>query len=366
MASKTNRWKLGLFVVAGAALAIVVVVWMGARKHHDILEVQCFFNEPVTGLEVGSPVYHRGVPIGVVSKIRMAEEDPLRHWVCVHLDVYWDVLFVLAQLPPEMRNLKALPLVDEVAVAARGGEVWRAQLQSSMLTGIAHIETDLYDARTNPKPDYPFTPPPNTVHTVVSTGRKLEKDLGKALDSIPSVADKVKETLANVDKVLATADKAVNDLDTGGLSKRLDKLLADADQAVLDLDAKKLSGHADEALVEARDVLKDARGLVDDLRAEDGPIQRLTNTYVKLGGDADKALADADLPGAVRAARATLEQHVDPASDDVGQLATDLRNELIYLRRTLESITRLADMLNKDPSSLLRGREPPEPIQKKE
>jgi ABC-type transporter Mla subunit MlaD len=370
MAGKTNRWKLGLFVVAGMALAVAVVVWLGAGRRHEVITLQCFFDEAVQGLDIGSPVSHRGVPIGVVSGIRMAEEDPLRQWVRVDLDIYFDVLAVLANLPPNVRaqveKTRLLPVVDEEDRARRGQRVWRAQLQSSLLTGVSYIQTDLHDARENPPPKYPFVPPPNTLHTVPSGAKVLMDDVKKAIDSVPSVADKVKETLGNVDKLIAAADQAVVDLNVKGLSERLDKLLADADQAIVDLDMKKISGHTDEAIVEARDALKDVRRLIDELSGENGAIQRLTNTYVKLGEDADKVLEQMDLPGQARAVRASIEEHIDPAVDDVGDLASDLRSELIYLRRTLESITRLADTLNRDPSSLLRGREPPEPIQKKE
>ena len=304
MAGKTNRWKLGLFVLTGVVLAAAIVVWLGAGRRHEVLTIQCYFDEPVHGLDVGSIVSHRGVPIGVVSKIRMAEEDPLRQWICVDIDVYWDVLVVLTNFPPELRDRTSLPPLRDLA--AGGGRVWRAELQSSLLTGVTYIQTDLFDASKHPTPKYPFDPPPNTLHTVPSGARILKDDLVKALDAIPIVAERLKETLGSVDKLIATTEQAIADLRVDDLSKRLDRLLADADEAI----------------------------------------------------------AQMDLPGTARSVRETLG-HVDPAADDAGRLASDLRNEIIYLRRMLESITRLADSLDRDPSSLLRGREAREPIQER-
>jgi ABC-type transporter Mla subunit MlaD len=363
MAGKTNRWKLGLFVIAGTALAVVIVVWLGAGRRHDVLTIQCYFDEPVQGLDVGSIASHRGVPIGVVSKIRIAEEDPRREWIRVDIDVYWDVLVVLVNLPPELRDMKSLPALRDFA--QEGKRVWRAQLQSSLLTGVTHIQTDLFDASKHPTPKYPFDPPPDTLHTVPSGTRILMDDLSEALDAVPGVAKKLMETLGNVDKFLATADQAVVDLRVADLSKRLDRLLADADKAVIDLDTKELSSRAGQALTEARDALKEVRELAADLRSEGGPIRRFADTYVRLGDDADKAIVEMDLPGTSRSVRETLGRHVDPAADEVSRLASDLRNEVIYVRRMLESITRLADTLERDPSSVLRGREPPEPIQER-
>jgi len=358
MDARNGPWRLGLLVVLGAALAVAMVVWMGARTRHEILTIHCFFDEPVSGLDVGSPVRHRGVTIGTVSDVRLATEDPSREWIRVDMDIYRDVLVALGRVPAGMQG-RDIAEMDEAAKAAKGERVWRARLQSSMLTGLSSIETDLYDPRTTPLPAYPFTPPPRTLHTMPSRGRKLEQDLERVVDTVPSVAEKLKETLGNVDASLA-------DLRVGELSKHLDRLLVDADKAIVDLDGKGLPAHAAEALEQMRDGFAETRELVRDLRREDGPIRRLASVYQRLGEDLERTLAEADLPGAVKVARTTIEKAVGPAAEDVAQLADDSRNELRYLRRMIESLTRLADMLERDPASLLRGRGPPKPPRDKE
>ena len=57
MATGTNHWKLGLFVIAGIAVALISLVTLGARNWNkeSVLFVS-YFDESVQGLELGSPV----------------------------------------------------------------------------------------------------------------------------------------------------------------------------------------------------------------------------------------------------------------------------------------------------------------------
>ncbi len=85
MASPSNHWKLGLFVVCGVALGLTSVVVLGARGlHENTVSYQSYFDESVQGLDVGSPVKFRGVTIGTVSKIDIA---PDRRHVSVTSDL---------------------------------------------------------------------------------------------------------------------------------------------------------------------------------------------------------------------------------------------------------------------------------------
>ena len=78
MAVATNRWKLGLFVIVGSAVAFAALVLFGAHNFSKkTVDFVSFFDESVQGLEVGSPVKFRGVTVGRVSAIDIAEN--LRH-----------------------------------------------------------------------------------------------------------------------------------------------------------------------------------------------------------------------------------------------------------------------------------------------
>src|SRR5699024_10296124 len=75
VASKTNHWKLGLFVVAALAIALATVVALGLRRLNRAADpLVTYFDESVQGLDVGSPVKFRGVTLGNVQSISVAPD----------------------------------------------------------------------------------------------------------------------------------------------------------------------------------------------------------------------------------------------------------------------------------------------------
>ena len=66
--NKANFAKIGFFVLAGAALIVLAIGIAGARTFNKkVVEAETYFAESVTGLDLGSPVKYRGVPVGEVS-----------------------------------------------------------------------------------------------------------------------------------------------------------------------------------------------------------------------------------------------------------------------------------------------------------
>ena len=69
-----NHWKLGLFVVLGVGTALGAAIWLSASDFSERKVFVTYFDEPVHGLSVGSPVTFRGVPIGSVTRIAVAPD----------------------------------------------------------------------------------------------------------------------------------------------------------------------------------------------------------------------------------------------------------------------------------------------------
>src|SRR5689334_10123462 len=75
MSAPTNHWKLGLFVVVGFIIMLSTVAWLGARSlRKETSRYVSYFDESVQGLEIGSPIKFRGVTIGSVAKIAIAQD----------------------------------------------------------------------------------------------------------------------------------------------------------------------------------------------------------------------------------------------------------------------------------------------------
>ena len=70
MKRRGSYFKLGLFVLVavGLGLAALVVLGVGVFFRQPVY-METYLDESVQGLDVGSPVKHRGVQIGVVQQL---------------------------------------------------------------------------------------------------------------------------------------------------------------------------------------------------------------------------------------------------------------------------------------------------------
>src|SRR6478735_6548740 len=149
MATPTNHFKLGLFVLAGIAASVATMVLIGAQSMKtETVAYHTFFNESVQGLEEGSPVKYRGVTIGHVSAIEIAPDR--RHVdVTDELDVADIKRLGLAAVDTTSRKKTRFLVPPEL----------RAQLGSQGITGVKFVQIDFFDPKTNPPPEIPFPIP---------------------------------------------------------------------------------------------------------------------------------------------------------------------------------------------------------------
>jgi len=284
----TNHWKLGLFVLVGVGVMLGSLFWLGARRlRRESFPAITYFDESVQGLDVGSPVKFRGVTVGTVSDITVAPDH--RH-VQVTADMYVD-------------SLVRLGLIEH---APKKGEEfaspnWRVQLASAGITGVRFIQTDYFDPERYPLPQLSFEPPWNYVPSVPSTLKNVEEAAVELLNRLPALADRAKDTLADVRKTLGTVDRFAN-----------------------------------------------------ELAADDGSfnaaLHELRTTTARVG----KALDDAELGRTTSAFRDTASS-IGQAAGSVSDSRAELQASLIALREALESVRALADSLERDPSVLVRG-----------
>ena len=172
MTAPANRWKLGLLVVTGCAAGLAVLTWVGVRElRKESLAVHAYFDEAVTGLEVGSPVKYRGVTVGVVDDIGAA---PDRRHLEVRFALYDDKL---ARLGID---------VDRLDESSPNALALRAQIVMSWVTGTSFVQVDYF-------PDPPSGPQNLPFRTV---GEK------RVLLTVPSTAKSLEDASRDVLRVL--------------------------------------------------------------------------------------------------------------------------------------------------------------------
>ncbi len=332
--STTNHWKLGLFVLSGLFLAIATLGWWLNRKLEErkTFTSHYFFDEPVDGLNVGSDIRFRGVPIGRVADIKVASDARYVHVIgSVFVDALNDLGLDADQRP---KSPAEGPWVDPEL---------RVQLNSNLLTGQTFIQGDFFDLESHPIPDYPFEVPWETVHSVPSAFYRLT-------DSLDLLVTDVSDVLASVRTLVSRIDTAVVDLAPDKLGSDLGHLVQTLDETLTNLEDLEILKRGSETLGTANATLESTRALVEDFRNAEGPLVRVLNRYEKLGGEVQQ-----ELPITLKEAR-ELMAGLTAAANEFTILGRHLDQDLGIFRKTLQSIERLADQLERDPGSLIHGK----------
>lgn len=317
MAARANRWKLGLFVLLAMAAVVGVVAFLGARSlHRESVTYTTYFNESVTGLDIGAPVKFRGVTIGHVSAIEIAPDHR-------HVEVRNDL---------DVAEIKRMGLVETGREGRKPRFLvprdLRTQLGTQGITGVKFLAIDFFDERANPPPPLPFPPPDNYIPAANSMMKNLEDTLTKAMDRLPELVDAVVAIMGRVDRIVAVLEK---DDVAGTLVTTLK--------------------HADETLtsvqhtlhkIDLANVPEKAAATITDLDVAVGKMNKVLDRI-----DGDQGL----VASATRAAE---------SFGEVGRRATgttrDLDAALRDVREAAEAIRALADALEQDPDMLLKGR----------
>lgn len=331
MTAPANRWKLGLFVVAGCAATIGGMTWVGVRELQKTFHVAyAYFDEAVTGLEEGSPVKFRGVTIGVVDKIRAAPDK--RH-LEVRAALYDDKL---ADLGLEVTRLDGgCPLPDNL----------RAQIVMSWVTSTSFIQVDFFPDPPNGPQQLPFAvdSAQNTLRTVPSTAKSLEDASREVLRELPSMATSARELVELLRTELQGARLADVSRQLQGLLQRLDRTLQEVEQ-------KELVARGIDAVASLQKAATSIGDAASSLRDDQSPVGV---TLAELRGLAQRL--EAELAAAKVGETTAALRAAGQAAVGLGQ---DVQAEFAQLRRTLAAVENLMLVLERDPGALLRGRGP--------
>src|SRR5215469_1346230 len=317
MGKKISPAVIGAFVVASLAILIVTLVVVGAGKmFRRPTRFICMFTGNLNGLKIGAPVKVRGVQIGEVSGIKLrldTSEGELRPgFKGFRLPV------IIALDPKMLKERGAAAALDQ-----RGVQDWikrgmRAQLQTeSLLTGLLYIDLDLHKGT---EPNFVLRPggPYQEIPTVPTDLAQLQEHLMETLDRFEKIDFK---------GLINSITDAANSINSLASSPDLKDTVESLKGTVVNLN---------KTIVVAGRVLSDANG-------EIGPLVR---DLRETSDETDKTMKE------VQDTLVKLQQGLDPDAP----LLVHLNQALESLGQTSESMGELADFLQRNPSSLVRGR----------
>ncbi|MGY9107505.1 MAG: MlaD family protein [Alphaproteobacteria bacterium] len=330
-----------LFTMIGSVLAIV---WMaGANLDEDFAYYDIYFKGSVTGLKPGNPVRYRGIPVGVISEMRIDSKNVERVRVTIEI--------------PESTPIKT----DTVAA-----------LEFQGITGVAYVQIS-GGTHTSPK----LVRKPDEAHPIIpATSSQLEQ----LFESAPALITRVTALVDRFNLLLDTRNrenlgKMLSNIEviTGALAGRsedITSLLADAAGTMQKLrvaagDAREtmavLKGSAGQLTAKADTMMTNVNSLTVDLQKLSGG---MTKEIDGVGVEAKAALVEVrtvmkDFGRAARTLAELVEANREPVDVFASSGLYELTQLLTEARVLMGALTRIASQLERDPARFLFGQSQP-------
>ena len=312
--TRANPKIVGGFIIGGSLLLLLAIATlMSGRFFTHNTTLVSFFPESVRGLQIGSPVTFRGVPLGQVTAIEayMVNKDS-----GIDIEVTYEVNLARIHDPAgTVSEIHARGPGEAARFLIQKG--LRAELQStSLVTGQLYIDLDFHPEQ-----------PPRTV------------DIPTTFPQIPTAPTKLQVLSSRVEKFA----NALSDLPYDEIARNLSETLV----AFRDLARSP----------EIRAALATAGNLGKDVSKTLGNVDRLVADLRGKVGEADVRQVVTDLHNTLEAAERGLAQIQATVAGTSGA-QREFTHTLSEISRAAAAVRVLAEYLERNPSSILEGKPP--------
>jgi paraquat-inducible protein B len=314
MSRQASPTLIGAFVAGAIGLIVagILIISGGKLLLTDKTRYVMYFQGSVNGLNIGSPVSFRGVNIGTVTDIQLVVGDR-------DVDIQIPVIIEIDNTKFISSQTGKARMGDDDSIDDLVNAGLRAQLQlQSLLTGQLFIQIDFY---------------PNTEARLVGNGKHSRTY--QEIPTVPTPIERIGKLLEGI-----PVDKVMEDIISG--IEGIERLVNSED--------------LHQSIAALREALDDFRSLVNNLDRQVGPLASNANLTLE---DARNALQKAgstldDVSGTLQQASTTLQSADELLSDE--QILTALDSALNEISSAAYAIRILAETINNQPESLLKGR----------
>ena len=333
MSAKPNATVVGMFVLGALAFTVLGLVFLGqAAFSRSNYQFVTYFDETVSGLEIGAAVKFRGVKIGQVTELKIFLAETDGEGVSSRIPVIYEI--EAKRFRETFGDLIDLSDPDELRRYIDDG--LRARLATaSLITGLMYVELDIVDPMQYPAEYY---------------------SQFSELYEIPNF----KGTFAEISDNVSDFIKRFSAVDFQGISLRLIDLLENVNNEVQGADLENLSKTLQTTAVSFQKLAE-----MPEIPLLIQQLEGTLDEYQGLAGDLRSTIeltAD-EMQNALRQLTETLESlEVTTSSLHVmvrpqSSVRTNLDDALVSLSEAAESLRSLTDYLERNPSALLTGRQ---------
>jgi paraquat-inducible protein B len=317
MSKKANPAVVGSFVLGAIVLSIIGIMLLGgASMFEKKFDCILYFDESISGLDVGAPVDFQGVRIGTVTDVRIQFDKENNNEVLrpVRMQIEGNRIHLVRKNDEERDPAKNMEsLVQDQGVRAR-------LAAQSMLTGKLKIELGFFPnqpiVRKNRDQDIWEMP------TVASPLKKVTEEVAEL--PLSEIVNEVHRAVKGMADIL-NPDKTGKAIQNMNLTlERLGDVLARVESKI------------DPMAEQGSKVMKTAQVSLEEMH----------QVLVKIDAEVEPLLKS------MTKISTQLGDMMDPESSVRGEVA-DLMEDL---RETSKSLRRLSDYIEQHPESLLRGK----------
>jgi phospholipid/cholesterol/gamma-HCH transport system substrate-binding protein len=343
---KFSYFKIGIFVISAVVIGIIGVVVLGVGTIFQKKSiVESYIDESVQGLDVGSPVKFRGVPVGRVEQISLtsAEYSTKREYVLVRMSISSNMFQFPVNNPRSPQLKEALDRGFRIRIAPQG------------LTGVAYLEADYLDPERNPpleidwQPDYPYIP--STRSRITQLSEAVERilrnfsdidiaQLSQTIDKSVVAMTKLAEN-ANLDKIGGQANALLNELRE--TNRQINTLVSNPELKSAIADASASAGRARQIIERAE---KPVNQMLTDLPQATESLSRLVKRLDSVATDLPETSGQ-------------LRQTIQRMNRLIANQQRDIEKTMDNLRAVSENMKEITDNSKKYPSQVLFGAPPP-------
>jgi phospholipid/cholesterol/gamma-HCH transport system substrate-binding protein len=318
---RANPKAIGAFVLGAITLAVVTVMLLGSgRLFRTTHEYILFFRGDVNGLRVGAPVKFKGVEVGSVVRIllnlNLAATDAAYR---PRAEVRIPVIIELDESKIVSHGGRGADLSDPQFIKRAIDEGLRAQLSTeSLVTGLLYVDLDIHPG----SPLHLSTPPGGTYQEIPT--------LPTALEQVQSAATRI---LASLDKV-----------DWASIVQSATETFAAVREIVTSPEVKAAMVNLNHAAQNVAQTSASFQKLATHMNDEVGSLSGNLRASSK---NAEVTLKQAQLM------LASMQTTLGPDSP----LAYQTGKAMQDISAAARAVQQLADYLQRNPSSLVRGRD---------
>lgn len=209
--NKPKYARIGFAVVVGVVAISAALIYIGGFGGSEMeFLVESYYDKPVSGLSVGSPVNFRGVKVGEVKDVMMVRPRSADYSVAEMQRIR-----ILLSLNLQKMGHRARPEDFELRrmIDSYVKHGLRATVAASGITGLSRIELNMLPnppplANLNWKPAHPVIPPaPSLIDNFSDTATKLmnqinKMDFASAWTNIQTIAESLSHLASNMDLLM--------------------------------------------------------------------------------------------------------------------------------------------------------------------